>query len=473
MPHGELHIAKALQFFGLLFVNTLPFTEVGPMLFNKLQLMLRAGTLAAGLALGPQFVIAQPAPQQPEGAQAFVFPQEELDQLLAPIALYPDTLLMQVLAASTYPLEAVAGQRFVAANPNLKGEALTREASSRGWDSSIISLLQFPSVLLMMSDKLEWTQKLGDAFLAQQSGVMDTVQALRARAQQAGNLQSSEQQNVVIQEKIIVIEPAQPQVVFVPYYNPTVIYGPWFRPAYPPWYWAPPPMYRPRGYGDVVAAGIFWGIAIGIGHAIWSDYRPSWRDHDIHVHNDITINVNFNGNRPRPPGQGTWRHDPVHRKGVAYRDDTVRERVTGSKLPARLPSATALPARLPGRGDDTQLKPRPSVLPAAVPTAGSATAGTQRPTSNMRPMPAVQRPAPVAAQPQARPQMNTHPMAPGLSREAVQQHADRGRMSRESMAKPAAPRPAPRPSAQPTAKPAPKPAPKPVPRAPAVSRAPA
>jgi Protein of unknown function (DUF3300) len=376
---------------------------------------LRRSVMLALLAAAPGWAVAQAVPAE---AAAVVYDQEELDQLMAPVALYPDTLLMQVLVAATYPLEIVEAGRFIAANPKLKGESLTKAAANKGWDLSVVSLLQFPSVITMMNDKLEWTQQLGDAFLAQQPEVMDTVQALRARAQQAGNLQSTTQQKVVVQEKIIVIEPAQPQVVYVPYYNPTVIYGPWWAPARPPWYWVPPPIYRPPSFGQVVATGIFWGVAIGIRNEIWNDYRPSWRDRQINVHNHVTI-VNVN-NRPRPGGQ--WRHDPVHRKGVAYRDNNVRDRVTAGTAvrPSGRPSARpGAIERLPSRGDDDNLKPRPAVRPPSRPDAKPA---KPRPGSD-----AVARPSPIS---------------PGASRDVVKAQAERGRASRETAAKPAT-RPAP------------------------------
>src|ERR1022692_7300 len=148
-------------------------------------------------------------------------PQGELDALLAPIALYPDQLLSQVLMASTYPLEVVEAARFVKANPNLKGPALDDALKDKTWDASVLSLSSFPQVLDMMSEKLDWMQRLGDAFLTDEAAVMQTVQGLRTRAQQAGNLQSTEQQNVIVQEKTIIIQPAQPQYLYVPVYNPT------------------------------------------------------------------------------------------------------------------------------------------------------------------------------------------------------------------------------------------------------------
>ena len=175
-----------------------------------------------------------------EAGQAPVFKQEELDQILAPIALYPDSLVAQILMASTYPLEVVQADRFAKQNASLKGEALTKALEAQSWDPSVKSLVNFPQVLTMMSEKLEWTQKLGDAFLAQQKPVMDTIQSLRAKAQAAGNLKTTKEQTVIVEEKIIKIEPASPQVIYVPAYNPTVVYGAWPYPAYPPYSYYPP-----------------------------------------------------------------------------------------------------------------------------------------------------------------------------------------------------------------------------------------
>ena len=160
-----------------------------------------------------------------QASDPIIFSQQELDQLLAPIALYPDPVLSQVLMAATYPLEAVQAARFVRQNPSLKDDALARALEGEPWDASVKALVQFPAVLAMMDDQLAWTQKLGDAFLAQQDAVMDTVQSLRAKAQAAGTLGSNQQQRVVIQDGAIDIEPYAPDIIYVPYYNPTVVYG--------------------------------------------------------------------------------------------------------------------------------------------------------------------------------------------------------------------------------------------------------
>src|SRR5215472_12069466 len=173
-----------------------------------------------------------PAATAPAAAPAApVFKPEELDQLLAPIALYPDDLLAQVLMAATYPLEIVQADRWVKdpKNAKLKGEQLASALENQPWDPSVKSLVPFPQVLDMMSQQLDWTQKLGDAFLAQQKDVMDTVQRLRRKAQAAETLKTNEQQVVKTEpaSQTIVIQPANPQVVYVPAYNPTVVYGTW------------------------------------------------------------------------------------------------------------------------------------------------------------------------------------------------------------------------------------------------------
>jgi len=187
--------------------------------------------------------VTSPASSPPAAPQAALFRIEELEQLVAPIALYPDALLAQILMACTYPLEIVSAARWVEVNPTLQDQALEDALQTQPWDPSVKSLTAFPQVLTMMNDKLDWTQKLGDAFLAQQKDVMDAVQGLRTKAQSQGNLQTTTEQKVIVEQPagsqttIVKIEPANPQVVYVPTYNPTVVYGAWPYPAYPPYYY--------------------------------------------------------------------------------------------------------------------------------------------------------------------------------------------------------------------------------------------
>jgi hypothetical protein len=255
------------------------------------------------------------APPVASSAGAKSFSQQELDQLLAPIALYPDELLAQVLMASTYPLEIVLAERWVKANPSLKGDALKDALEKQTWDPAVKSLAVFPQVLTMMSEKLDWTQKLGDAFLAQQKDVMATAQTLRAKAVEQGNLKDTKEQKVITEKTekttIIKIEPTDPEVVYVPTYNPSYVYGPWWYPAYPPYYWYPPGYY----YGGALL-GFTAGIIIG--GALWGNCN--WGG------GNVNINVNRYNNFNRSNiSDGNWRHNVNHRGSVPYRDKGVAQ----------------------------------------------------------------------------------------------------------------------------------------------------
>jgi hypothetical protein len=268
------------------------------------------------------------SPIGPGESWAQTFKPEEIDALVAPIALYPDDLLSQIFMASTYPLEVVQAGRWARQNQNLKGDALAQALEKQDWDPSVKSLVNFPEVLSKMSDKLDWTQKLGDAFLEQQKDVMDAVQRLRAKAQAAGNLQTTEQQKVIVEEKIIKIEPTSPQTVYVPTYNPTVVYGAWPYPAYPPYPWYPPGYVFGSmfAFGTGVALGAAWGYAWG---------SANWGRGDVDV--DVNRNTNFNTNINREQAKqnlqargqregGSFQHDPSHRKGVGYRDNATAQK---------------------------------------------------------------------------------------------------------------------------------------------------
>jgi len=269
--------------------------------------------------------LALPATLFAQEKPAKVFKQEELDQLLAPIALYPDDILTQILMASTYPLEVVQAERWAKQNKSVKGDALKAALQKQTWDNSVKALVPFPDVLAMMSEKLDWTQKLGDAFLAQQKDVMDTVQKLRRKANEAGNLKSTKEQEVKKEGDIIIIEPTNPQVVYVPAYNPTVVYGAWWYPAYPPY-----PVYA---YPPGAALFTFtMGVAIG---AAWHGYgyHADYHGGTVNIDRDVNINrPDRSGSRPetRPSGGGAkgeqWKHNPEHRQGVAYRDQGTRDK---------------------------------------------------------------------------------------------------------------------------------------------------
>ena len=303
------------------------------------------GALLIALLLVPGLAAAQ-TDQGAGGSQAFK--PEELEQIAAPIALYPDPLVAQILMASTYPLELVQGARFAKANASLKGVQLDEALKKEPWDDSVKSLVSFPQVLTMMNEKLDWTQNLGDAFLGQQKELMDSIQRLRAKAEAAGNLKSNAEQTVkvepapapqtvVVQQappQIITIQAANPQVIYVPTYNPTVVYGAWPYPAYPPY------AYYPPGY-VAGAALLSFGIGMAVGGAVWGNCN--WGQGDVNVnvnqYNNYTKNVNnvdvankrteIQNNR----GSGQWQHDPEHRKGAQYRDASTQQRFNKAGAP--------------------------------------------------------------------------------------------------------------------------------------------
>ncbi|QGZ57739.1 DUF3300 domain-containing protein [Paraburkholderia acidiphila] len=282
-------------------------------------------------------VPSAPEPSAPESLGPAPFKPEEIDALVAPIALYPDSLLAQVLMASTYPLEIVHAARWVKANPNVKGDAAVKAVQNEPWDTSVKSLVAFPQILEPMNDKIDWTQKLGDAFLAQQKDVFDAVQRLRARARESGNLKSNEQQNVMVEQApagggqtIVKIEPANPQVIYVPAYDPAVVYGGWGYPAYPPYYWPPYPAYYPGYYPG---AGLAFGVGLIAAGAIFADCNSCWGGDDININSDRARNVdrNFDSSKLKNGERGgRWQHDAGHRQGVAYRDNATRDKFAGA-----------------------------------------------------------------------------------------------------------------------------------------------
>ncbi|MEW6002798.1 MAG: DUF3300 domain-containing protein [Nitrospirota bacterium] len=271
-----------------------------------------------------------PAQDAGEPEEAYRFKKEELTQMLAPIALYPDSLIAQILMASTYPLEIVEAERWLRQNKELKGDALNEALKEKTWDPSVKSLCHFPDVLFAMSDKLDQTRKLGDAFFSQEDEVMETIQELRRKAQEQGNLKTTEEQKVIVEREIIRIEPADPEVVYVPVYDPLYVYGPWWYPAYPPYYWYYPP-------GFVITGGfISFGPRIFIGFGLFSWVWFDWHVHHIHI--DIHKTRLFHKHVKRDFDRPFWRHDPRHRRGVAYRDRRTSERF-GARPPRVSPAS--------------------------------------------------------------------------------------------------------------------------------------
>jgi hypothetical protein len=280
--------------------------------------------LVFGLASAPARAQNAATPAQAQTEQNLS--EGQIEQLVAPIALYPDSLLTQMLMASTYPLEVVEAARWSHDNAAVKGAALQDAMQAQSWDPSVKALTAVPQTLLMMNDKLDWTQQLGDAFLAQQQDVLAAVQKLRAEAQAAGNLQSTPQQVVTLapaptdvaasgMPRPVVIEPVNPDVYHVPVYDPAVAYGAWSYPDYPPFYWSPP--------GFVASNVVSFAAGVAVGAAIWG--QCDW------WHNNVIINVNrFNVFNHANVTNDTWNHNPEHRHGVPYRNASVAARFGGA-----------------------------------------------------------------------------------------------------------------------------------------------
>jgi hypothetical protein len=280
----------------------------------------------------------------PEAAPTI--PNDQLDSLVAPIALYPDPLLAQVLAASTYPLEIIQLQQWLTKNKGLSDQALADAVMKEDWDPSVQALAALPDVAKRLADDIKWTTDLGNAFLAQQSDVMDAVQRMRAKAKDTGNLKPSEQQKVetkVIENKtVIIIEQANPQIVYVPTYNPVVVYGPPIYP-YPPIYY-PPPGYYAAGmaisFGVGVAMGAAWGGGWGY-HSHWGGGYKSNNNITINNNNNFINNSNrqnVNNNRQnvnnvsgnRTGGNNNWQHNAQHRGGAPYSNRATANQYGGT-----------------------------------------------------------------------------------------------------------------------------------------------
>jgi hypothetical protein len=263
----------------------------------------------------------------PTGAE--MIPADQLDSLVAPIALYPDPLLAQVLAASTYPLELVQLQQWLEKNPDLKDQALEDAVMKEPWDPSVQAMAALPDVVKWLTDDIQWTADLGNAFLAQQSDVMDAVQRMRKKAEEQGNLESGEEMKVETQvvenKQVIIIEQADPQVIYVPSYNPVVVYGPPVYP-YPPIYYPPPGYYAGRAiaFGVGVAIGVAWGGGWGW-HCGWGHNNIN-----INIHNHYNRNTNINRNVNRGGGGNSWQHNPSHRGGAPYSNRATASKYGGN-----------------------------------------------------------------------------------------------------------------------------------------------
>jgi hypothetical protein len=286
-------------------------TRFSRLILTALLWSVTVGAMAQQTATAPTQPLLKPA---------------ELDQLLAPIALHPDPLLSEILIASTYPLEVVQADRWAKSNKALKGDALTAALGKQSWDDSVKSLVQVPSVLAMMSEQLDWTQKLGDAVLAQQADVMDAIQRLRGRARANGKLESTKEQTVTVktedQKQYVAIEPASPTEIYVPYYEPAVVYGDWPYPDYAPYYFPPPYGYIP---GAVLATGVAFAAGVAVRHAFWGNC--DWGRGNINVVANRSVDI---GNINR----GKWEHNPNHRQGVKYNNADVRQKFAKTDIQA-------------------------------------------------------------------------------------------------------------------------------------------
>jgi hypothetical protein len=238
---------------------------------------------------------------------------QQLDSLTAPIALYPDALLAQVLMASTFPQQVQSAAQWSKANSQRSGDDAVKAVASQPWDPSVQSLVAFPQVLATMASKPDWVVQLGQAFLAQPSDVMDAVQRLRKQAQQAGNLKSGDQQKVIVEQNTLQIQRANPQVVYVPTHNPAVVYGPWLYPAYPPVYIPPPPGYA---IASGFAAGVAFGAGVAVTNALWGGVN--WHSGSLNVNINRFNNINVNNRINASSSTTNW-----NRNAASYDRNTA------------------------------------------------------------------------------------------------------------------------------------------------------
>lgn len=295
---------------------------------RKFALSATVAAVALATGAGPELSgipMGSVALAQSPGQQGANLSMPQLQALVAPVALYPDSLLSQVLMASTYPLEVAEAANWLKSNPGLKGDALQEALKNQTWDNSVKSLVSFPDALNALGSKLDWAQRLGDAYLAQPKDLFQAVQNLRAKAKQAGNLNSGPQITVTqTPQQDIVIAPTNPQVVYVPTYNPQFVYGAWPYPAYPP---------APAYYSGAAMATVgllSFGAGLAVGAALWS--TPHWGSGSITINNANFNNFNRNFNSvnnmsaERFGGESNWNYNSAHRDGVPYSNSALNNR---------------------------------------------------------------------------------------------------------------------------------------------------
>jgi hypothetical protein len=324
---------------------------------------------------------AQETPPGPAAAQRAPdqqkFSGDRLDQMVAPIALYPDALLSQVLMAATYPLEVVEAARFMQAHAGLVGSNLEAALQEKDWDASVKSLCGFPDLLQRMNDNLDWLRDLGDASLAQQDELMDAAQRMRARAFDSGNLRST-RELVVTQrdDRIIEIAPAVSEVVYVPTYYPTRVYGAWSSPFwwYPAFFLPPPP----------IGPWFYFGFGVPWGFGLWGGCDWGWgHSHvfvDVHAHNQFVRRTYVDQRQfiaAGPAARTPWQYDPSHRHGVNYRNAAVAQKYRGATTPSaridpnvargRIPAPRVAPAPRPQGRAPAPSHPKSAPAPRSTP----------------------------------------------------------------------------------------------------------
>ncbi|MEA3275501.1 MAG: DUF3300 domain-containing protein [Pseudomonadota bacterium] len=350
-----------------------------------------------------------------------LFPPDQIEQLVAPIALYPDALLAQLLMASTYPLDLVQAARWLKGHPDLEGEALEQATEAEPWDQSVKTLVFFPDVLDYMNDNLDWTQDLGDAMLAQDDDVMDAVQRLRKEAQDAGNLQTTEQQQVETEGDTIVVQPADPQVVYVPAYNPSTVYGQTAPPAttyYPATYTTPTTTYVTDSGSSSSDNLVSFGVGALVGGLLtaailWdrNDYRVyyggrgyygrpgywnnpgywggGWRrpeniNRNVNIQRgDVNINRGIVGN-----DFTKWEHNPERRGGVRYRNQETKQKYAGARQDNRIDRDAARGRDRQGQPDLKRPETRDVKRPATQEAKRPASGDVKRPQSREAKRPA-------------------------------------------------------------------------------------
>uniref|UniRef100_Q02CP3 DUF3300 domain-containing protein n=1 Tax=Solibacter usitatus (strain Ellin6076) TaxID=234267 RepID=Q02CP3_SOLUE len=301
---------------------------------------------ALAAALGVASAQTTPPDSQAAPPETNTFTAEQLTDLVAPIALYPDPLLTQVLVASTYPLEVVEAQQWLQQNPGLQGTELTDAAKQQPWDPSVQALVAFPDVVTRLNQDIRWTRDLGNAFLSQEADVMAAVQRLRVSAQANGRLNSTPQQTVSTEtqggEPAIIIQPANPDIMYVPVYDPAYIWGP------PLWGFYPSLYYPAFGFG--------WGPGINIGLCFggwggWGGWGwgPNWFNHTVVVNNNFFHRYAFRGAGNVGVNRVTWTHDPMHRLGIPYPNRQLTGRYQSASMASRgnFPGVAGRPGNLP------------------------------------------------------------------------------------------------------------------------------